>query len=161
MQRLAQIAERLFSHGLALDTPAIIVRDGTRPTQTVIACSLRRWVEMAPAYGLQPGMLIIGETVRISPYHHADRRTGSCLHASRTGRGVPRHCRAARHAALFREHGRPRSDAPPVDRRSPHAPSVGFMQLWRFVRVVSSGLRTQLQAPGGRQAKSNRQTEIL
>ena len=72
VQRLAQIAERLFSHGLVPDTPAAIVRDGTRPTQTVIACSLRRLVEMAPAYGPQPGLLIIGETVRMSPYYHAD-----------------------------------------------------------------------------------------
>lgn len=70
VQRLAQIAERLFTHGLALDTPAAIVRDGTRPTQTVIACRLRRLVEMAPAYGPQPGLLIIGETVRMSPYFH-------------------------------------------------------------------------------------------
>lgn len=72
VQRLAQIADRLFSHGLAPDTPAAIVRDGTRPTQTVIACSLQRLVEMAPAYGPQPGLLIIGETVRMSPHYHAD-----------------------------------------------------------------------------------------
>lgn len=71
-QRLAQIAQQLFSHGLASDTPAAIVRDGIRPTQTVIACCLRRLVEMAPAHGPQPGLLIIGETVRMSPYDHAD-----------------------------------------------------------------------------------------
>lgn len=51
---------------------AAIVRDGTRPTQTVIACSLQRLVQMATAYGTQPGLLIIGETVRMSPFHHAD-----------------------------------------------------------------------------------------
>ncbi|WP_341909942.1 uroporphyrinogen-III C-methyltransferase [Polaromonas sp. YR568] len=72
VQRLAHIAERLFSYGLALDTPAAIVRDGTRPTQTVIACSLRRLVDKAPAYGPQPGLLIIGETVRMSPHYYAD-----------------------------------------------------------------------------------------
>ena len=64
--------EVLDHHGLAPDTPAAIVRDGTRPTQTVIACSLRRLVEMAPAYGPQPGLLIIGETVRMSLHYHAD-----------------------------------------------------------------------------------------
>lgn len=72
VQRLAQIAEKLFSHGLAVDTPAAIVRDGTRPTQTVNACSLLRLVEMAPSYGSQPGLLIIGETVRMSPHYRAD-----------------------------------------------------------------------------------------
>lgn len=72
IQRLAQIAQQLISHGLPPDTPAAIVRDGTRPTQTVMACSLRRLVELAPAYGPQPGLLIIGETVQLSPEFHAD-----------------------------------------------------------------------------------------
>ena len=49
-----------------------IVRDGTRPTQTVVACSLRRLVERAPAYDPHPGLLIIGETVRLSPEFHAE-----------------------------------------------------------------------------------------
>ena len=71
IQRLEQIAHLLISHGLPADTPAAIVRDGTRPTQTVIACSLRRLVEIAPSYGPQPGMLIIGETVQLSPEFHA------------------------------------------------------------------------------------------
>ena len=72
VQRLAQIPERLFSHQWAPSTPAAIVRDGRRRTQMVIACSLRRLVQMPPAYGPQPGLLIIGGTVRMSPYHHAD-----------------------------------------------------------------------------------------
>jgi uroporphyrin-III C-methyltransferase len=72
VQRLAQIAQQLISHGLSPDTPAAIVRDGTRPTQTVLACSLRRLVEQAPAYGPQPGLLIIGETVQLSPQFQAD-----------------------------------------------------------------------------------------
>lgn len=67
VQRLAHIAERLIAHGLPAATPAAIVHDGTRPTQTVLACSLRRLVEQAPAYGPRPGLLIIGETVRLSP----------------------------------------------------------------------------------------------
>ena len=71
IQRLEQIAHLLISHGLPADTPAAIVRDGTRPTQTVIACSQRRLVEIAPSYGPQPGMLIIGETVQLSPEFHA------------------------------------------------------------------------------------------
>ncbi len=71
IQRLPHIAERLLAHGLAPDTPAAIVRDGSRPTQTVLACPLCRLVEQAPAYGPQPGLLIIGETVRLSPHFQA------------------------------------------------------------------------------------------
>lgn len=71
VQRLAQIAHQLMAHGLSPDTPAAIVRDGTRPTQTVIATGLARLVAQAPAYGAQPGLLIIGETVQLSPDYHA------------------------------------------------------------------------------------------
>lgn len=69
---LAHIAQQLMTHGLAPDTPAAIVRDGTRATQTVIATGLRHLVARAPAYGPQPGLLIIGETVQLSPDYHAD-----------------------------------------------------------------------------------------
>lgn len=72
IQRLAHIAELLIAHGLCPNTPAAVVRDGTRPTQTVVACSLRRLVERAPAYDTHPGLLIIGETVRLSPEFHAE-----------------------------------------------------------------------------------------
>ena len=72
VQRLVSIAQQLISHGLPPDTPAAIVRDGTRPTQTVFATSLRNLVARAPAYGPQPGLLIIGETVQLSPDFHAD-----------------------------------------------------------------------------------------
>jgi uroporphyrin-III C-methyltransferase len=67
VQRLAQIAHQLITHGLAPDTPAAIVRDGTRVSQTVIATGLRDLAARAPAYGPQPGLLIIGETVQLSP----------------------------------------------------------------------------------------------
>jgi len=67
VQRLAQIAHQLIAHGLPPDTPAAIVRDGTRPAQQVVATELHALVARAPAYGPQPGLLIIGETVRLSP----------------------------------------------------------------------------------------------
>jgi uroporphyrin-III C-methyltransferase len=70
--RLAQIAQQLIAHGLAPDTPAAIVRDGTRASQTVLATGLSALVALAPAYGPQPGLLIIGETVQLSPDYHAD-----------------------------------------------------------------------------------------
>lgn len=72
VQRLAQIAESLLTHGLAPDTPSATVWGGTRPTQTVIACSLHRLVALAAAYGPQPGVLIIGETVRMCPEFRVD-----------------------------------------------------------------------------------------
>lgn len=72
VQRLPQIAEQLFAHGLASSTPAAIVRDGTRGSQTVLACRLDRLVQRAPAYGPQPGLLIIGETVQLSPMFEAE-----------------------------------------------------------------------------------------
>lgn len=71
-QRLPYIADRLMAAGLSSDTPAAIVRDGTRASQTVLACRLSRLVERAPAYGPQPGLLIIGETVQLSPHFETD-----------------------------------------------------------------------------------------
>lgn len=67
IQRLPLIAAKLIAHGLAPDTPAAIVRDGTRPGQSVLACGLQALVRRAPPYGPQPGLLIIGETVRLCP----------------------------------------------------------------------------------------------
>ena len=72
IQRLPHIADRLMAAGLSSDTPAAIVRDGTRVSQTVLACRLARLVERAPAYGPQPGLLIIGETVQLSPHFETD-----------------------------------------------------------------------------------------
>lgn len=72
IQRLPYIADRLMAAGLSSDTPAAIVCDGTRASQTVLACRLSRLVERAPAYGPQPGLLIIGETVQLSPHFETD-----------------------------------------------------------------------------------------
>jgi uroporphyrin-III C-methyltransferase len=74
VQRLGQIAHALIAHGLPSDTPAAIVQDGTRPTQSVLAHPLRRLVEIAPPYGPRPGLLIIGETVRLSPSFREETR---------------------------------------------------------------------------------------
>jgi len=71
VQRLAQIAYQLIAHGLPPDTPAAIVYDGARTTQTVIATGLSDLVARAPGYGPRPGLLIIGETVQLSPEFHA------------------------------------------------------------------------------------------
>lgn len=71
IQRLPHIARQLIAHGLSPSTPAAIVRDGTRPAQLVLACPLDRLVDIAPAYGPQPGLLIVGETVQLSPHFQA------------------------------------------------------------------------------------------
>ena len=67
IQRLAVIAQHLMDHGLSSDTPAAIVRDGTRPSQEIVARPLLRLVAEAPIYGPRPGLLIIGETVALCP----------------------------------------------------------------------------------------------
>lgn len=71
VQRLPHIARQLITHGLSSNTPAAIVRDGTRPAQTVLVCPLGRLVDIAPAYGPQPGLIIIGETAQLSPHFQA------------------------------------------------------------------------------------------
>jgi len=70
VQRLPHIAQQLISHGLAPDTPAAVVRDGTRATQRIWATGLSRLVTLAPSYGPQPGLVIIGETVQLSPHYN-------------------------------------------------------------------------------------------
>ena len=67
VQRLAQIAQQLGDHGLSPETPAAVVRDATRASQTVFATELCILASQAPAYGPRPGLLIIGETVGLSP----------------------------------------------------------------------------------------------
>ncbi|MEL4180268.1 uroporphyrinogen-III C-methyltransferase [Roseateles sp. PN1] len=71
MERLAEIARQLQAHGLSAQTPAAVVQDGTRKGQQVIARPLDQLLELAPAYGPRPSLLIIGETVRLSPYFKA------------------------------------------------------------------------------------------
>lgn len=152
-QRLALIAEQLIRHGLPPDTPAAIVRDGTRATQEVFACSLRRLAEQAPAYGPRPGLLIIGETVQLCPEFQPD----VAGRQPRAPSNADNFSAAERHAvyrAIFERrdmrHFAGGTLAPEVMRRlltaAHHAPSVGFMQPWRFVRVASRALRTQLHA---------------
>lgn len=78
LQRLPQIAQQLIAHGLSPDTPAAIVRDGARATQTVMATGLSDLVARALGYGPQPGLLIIGETVQLSPDFHPSAQRAPC-----------------------------------------------------------------------------------
>ncbi len=68
VERLRGIAAALIAHGLPPDTPAAVVQDGARSTQTVTAMPLAQLMENAPAYGVRPGLLIISETVALSEH---------------------------------------------------------------------------------------------
>lgn len=155
VQRLEHIAQQLIAHGLAPDTPAAIVRDGTRASQTVMATGLAELVAQAPAYGPQPGLLIIGETVSLaaefkavapltvkapakSGAHRFSAAERDSFHRLAEARRDMRHFMpgaALDHATLDR-----------LLRAAHHAPSVGLMQPWRFVRVNDADLRERIAA---------------
>ncbi|MEK8029728.1 uroporphyrinogen-III C-methyltransferase [Ideonella sp. DXS29W] len=73
VERVAHIATQLMAHGMPEQTPAAIVRDGTRATEEVLATGLAALAHMAPAHGPRPGLLIVGQTVGLSPHY---RTTG-------------------------------------------------------------------------------------
>ena len=153
VQRLSAIAQQLVAHGLAPDTPAAIVRDGTHATQSVMATTLSDLVRRAPGYGPQPGLLIIGETVSLS----ADYRPPTSA-VSDTPSKPPAHrfSEAERHSfhrlVAARRDMRHFSPNGQVDRHTldrllraaHHAPSVGLMQPWRFVRISDVALRERI-----------------
>ena len=61
--RLASIAQALVEHGLAPDTPAAIVQDGTREGQVALATVLSALAANAPAYGPRPGLHVRPDAV--------------------------------------------------------------------------------------------------
>lgn len=148
---IGAIARTLIAHGLPPETPAAVVQDGTRPTQQVWAMGLSSLVEHAPAPGPRPGLLIIGETVALSPHFQ-----GGHASSPETVPG-PRCFNAAERDAFYevlaarRDMRHFRSDAV-VDERvlerilqaAHRAPSVGLMQPWRFLRVLDPRLRTSI-----------------
>jgi uroporphyrin-III C-methyltransferase len=161
VERVARIAARLIEHGLPADTPAAIVRDGTRETQEVLATGLATLAELAPKHGVQPGLLIIGQTVQLSPHY---RRAGTPVRASDTAPPLPPRApsptfSAAERASFYRlvqarrdmRHFTPGSTvADAVLQRllaaAHHAPSVGLMQPWRYLRVRDAQVRAQVAA---------------
>ena len=148
---IGAIARMLVAHGLPPETPAAVVQDGTRPTQQVWAMGLSSLVEHAPAYGPRPGLLIIGETVALSPHFQGGRASSP---ESAPG---PRYFSAAERDAFYevlaarRDMRHFRRDAR-VDERvlqrilqaAHRAPSVGLMQPWRFLRILDPRLRTSI-----------------
>lgn len=52
--------------------PLDMARDSARLARTVIATGLRQQAARALAYGVQPDLLIIGETVKLCHNYHAN-----------------------------------------------------------------------------------------
>jgi uroporphyrin-III C-methyltransferase len=155
VERVARIAARLIEHGLAADTPAAIVRDGARETQHVLATGLAALAEQAPRHDDRPGLLIIGQTVQLSPHY---RRADGVASVSAPAAPGP-YFSAAERASFHRlvearrdmRHFTPGAVvAEAVLQRllaaAHHAPSVGLMQPWRFVRVREPGVRARVAA---------------
>ena len=158
VERVARIAAQLIAHGLPEDTPAAIMRDGTRDTEEVLATGLAALARLAPTHGPRPGLLIIGQTVRLSPhYRQEDAAAESPGHVDTSARA---HRFSAAERASFYQLIEARRDmrhftvggqvADDVLQRllnaAHRAPSVGLMQPWRYVRVVDAGLRARIAA---------------
>ncbi|WP_374567986.1 uroporphyrinogen-III C-methyltransferase [Ideonella sp.] len=155
VERIARIAEQLIAHGLPDNTPAAIVRDGTRDTEDVLATGLAALARLAPAHGPRPGLLIVGQTVRLSPHYRQADTADPSLRAAATP--CAHHFSATERASFYRlvdarrdmRHftvgGRVDDEVLQRLLTTAHrAPSVGLMQPWRYVRVVDAGLRARI-----------------
>lgn len=155
VERVAAIAHALIAHGLAPDTPAAIVQDGTREGQQVWATGIAALAESAPRHGPRPGLLIIGETVALSPHFRPAEATPAPEAVAAAGevfsvadRSALYRVLAARRDMRHFERGAPLAE-PVLSRllQAAHsAPSVGLMQPWRFIRVRDAALREQIAA---------------
>jgi uroporphyrin-III C-methyltransferase len=172
VERVARIAARLIEHGLPADTPAAIVRDGTRDTQEVLATGLAALAELAPKHGPQPGLLIIGQTVQLSPhYRRAEALASATADAIAPPAPSPTPAfSAAERTSFYRlvearrdmRHFTPGSSiTDAVLQRllgaAHHAPSVGLMQPWRYVRVRDAQVRAQVAALVDREREATAQ----
>ena len=158
VERIATIARQLIAHGLAPDTPAAIVQDGTRAGQSVLATGLTALVARAPAYGPRPGLLVIGETVGLSPHFEAEVEAAEHSSPPNAAPAPPGECFSAADRASFyrvlaaRRDMRHFTPAARVDdavlwrllQAAHRAPSVGLMQPWQFVRVRDPALRARI-----------------
>lgn len=64
---IARIAERLTAHGLAADTPAAAIIDGTRPEQQTLLTTLAELPQRIAALGrAAPTLLVIGRVVALA-----------------------------------------------------------------------------------------------
>ena len=148
---LRRIRDRLLEHGMSATTPVAVIRNGTLPDQCVITATLGALQEQSAIDHATPGLVIIGETVKLSPHYQAlPARNVSNAAAS------PRFCAADRQS-LYRvidarrdmRHFIPGTaiDEPTLARllaAAHQAPSVGLMQPWRFIRIRDAKLRERI-----------------
>ena len=150
VERLARIAEQLIAHGLSVETPAAIVRDGTKQTQTVLATSLQELVRLAPGYGPQPGLLIVGEAVALSPHFDQTRvqipvKPQAPVFTAADRSSLRRIIEARRDMRHFVPGAQVSEEViTRILSAAHHAPSVGLMQPWRYVRITDAALRASM-----------------
>ncbi|GAA1645175.1 hypothetical protein GCM10009733_047810 [Nonomuraea maheshkhaliensis] len=66
VERLAKVAEALLRDGRAPETPAMVVQDGTLPTQRAVIASLATVADRVSAAGIRPpAIVIVGDVVRV------------------------------------------------------------------------------------------------
>ncbi|MBF8186098.1 uroporphyrinogen-III C-methyltransferase [Nonomuraea sp. K274] len=66
VERLAKVAEVLLREGRSAETPAMVVQDGTLPTQRAVIASLSTVADRVSAAGIRPpAIVIVGDVVRV------------------------------------------------------------------------------------------------
>ncbi|GIH71766.1 uroporphyrinogen-III C-methyltransferase [Sphaerimonospora thailandensis] len=66
VERITEISETLLREGRSPETPAMVVQDGTLPTQRAVSATLSTVAERVAAVGVRPpAIAIIGEVVRV------------------------------------------------------------------------------------------------
>ncbi|MEV4012680.1 uroporphyrinogen-III C-methyltransferase [Nonomuraea angiospora] len=66
VERLAKVAEALIRDGRPPETPAMVVQDGTLPTQRAVTASLSTVADRVSAAGIRPpAIVIVGDVVRV------------------------------------------------------------------------------------------------
>ncbi|WP_433431702.1 uroporphyrinogen-III C-methyltransferase [Nonomuraea sp. CA-141351] len=66
VERLAKVAEALLRDGRSPDTPAMVVQDGTLPTQRAVIASLSTVADRVSAAGIRPpAIVIVGDVVKV------------------------------------------------------------------------------------------------
>ncbi len=161
VERVAVIARALMARGLDANTPAAIVLDGSREGQQVWATGLAALAELAPDYSPRPGLLIIGETVALSPHYLAAAGAAepAGLAQMESAASPGELFAAADRSSLYRviaarrdmRHFTPSAQVNDavlqrVLQAAHEAPSVGLMQPWRFVRIRDPALRERVAA---------------
>ncbi|MFI7635299.1 uroporphyrinogen-III C-methyltransferase [Nonomuraea sp. NPDC049400] len=66
VERLPKVAEALLRDGRSPETPAMVVQDGTLPTQRAVIASLSTVADRVSAAGIRPpAIVIVGDVVRV------------------------------------------------------------------------------------------------